>query len=73
MQGFLGCSCGRQISLWATGNWEEVATFNGHIGRIDSIQLRINNPSNVSGILLSASRDKTIKYWDIKRLGCMQC
>ena len=60
-------SSGRQITLWDTRTWEVVTSFEGHFDRIDSVQLRIYDEQKVSGLILSASKDKTIKYWGIRR------
>lgn len=65
-QGFLAGSYGREIRVWRTEMWEEVLTFRGHSGRVESVFLRVYNAKKGSGIVLSASRDKTVKYWDIK-------
>ena len=48
--------------------WSELITFDGHIDRVESVQLKIYNAvGKVTGRILSSSRDMTIKYWNIKR------
>ena len=35
--------------------------------RVESVQLKVYDCKRHSGLLLSASRDKTVKYWDTRR------
>ena len=36
--------------------------------RIESLQLKAREGETCRGVLLTAARDRTIKYWDIRRL-----
>lgn len=49
----------QQIKLWTVATGEEIATLWGHIGDIYSLTFATDQT------LYSASRDKTIKAWDI--------
>lgn len=64
------CSAGDVITLWSTSDWGKVRQFKGHEDRVESVQLRLSG-SGVGdppmGMVVSASRDTTLKYWDIKR------
>ena len=33
--------------------------------RIESIELRISDPENMEGTIVSAGKDGVVKYWDI--------
>ena len=62
------CCTGDIITVWRTSDWSEIIQFKGHEDRVESVQLRLtgrNTPSN--GIVVSASRDRTVKYWDMQR------
>ena len=62
------CSAGNVITVWMTLDWSIVREFKGHEDRVESVQLRLSGQSNPpNGIVISASRDTTIKYWDINR------
>lgn len=42
--------------------------FKGHEDRVESVQLRLSGVGDpLMGVVVSASRDSTLKYWDIKR------
>ena len=62
------CSAGDVITLWSTSDWGKVRQFKGHEDRVESVQLRLSGVSEpLMGMVVSASRDTTLKYWDIKR------
>lgn len=44
------------------------ASFITHTGRVDSVQLSMeDHHARPTGLLLTASQDGTVKYWDLKR------
>lgn len=60
--GFLFCGSERgKITIYSTGNWEEIEVLKGHKDRINSIAV---HPTGK--MALSVSRDKTMKLWDLK-------
>ena len=62
------CCAGDMITLWATSDWSKVSQFKGHEDRVESVQLRLSGVGDpLMGVVVSASRDTTVKYWDIKR------
>lgn len=63
------CSAGDVITLWSTSDWGKVRQFKGHEDRVESVQLRLSGGRSdpLMGMVVSASRDTTLKYWDIKR------
>ena len=67
VQGFLLESHGGQVVLWNTETWVKVQNFVGHRDRVEAVQLKIYNNTLPTGMVLSCSKDKTIKYWDIRR------
>ena len=67
------CSAGDVITLWATSDWSKVKQFKGHEDRVESVQLRLSGSGDpLMGMVVSASRDTTVKYWDIKRYKCIK-
>ena len=62
------CSAGDAITLWSTSDWGKVRQFKGHEDRVESVQLRLSGMGEpLMGVVVSASRDTTLKYWDINR------
>ena len=53
--------------MWDADNLKKISQFKGHEERVESVQLIIHDRTLYQGLVLSASRDKTVKYWDIKR------
>ena len=67
------CSAGDVITIWATSDWNKVKQFKGHEDRVESVQLQLRGRgSPPAGMVVSSSRDATIKYWDINRYSCVQ-
>lgn len=54
------CSADLSIKLWLLENFECVKTLNGHDHNVSSVEFV---PSG--DYLISASRDKTLKMWEI--------
>ena len=71
MQGYVVCCHGDLITMWMTSDWSKVRQFKGHEDRVESVQLRLTSrggrEGGVAGTVVSASRDRTVKYWDINR------
>ena len=67
IQGILCVSHGKHIELWNTNTWEKLSTFRGHGDRVEAVQLKIYDASKPTGMVLSGSKDQTVKYWDITR------
>ena len=62
------CSAGDVITLWTTSNWSKVKQFKGHEDRVESVQLRLRGGYDpLMGVVISASRDTSVKYWDVYR------
>ncbi|KAL5459873.1 hypothetical protein EMCRGX_G033260 [Ephydatia muelleri] len=81
-EGYIASCSGSTITLWSVDGWKKVMEFQGHEGqvmvgvgregRVECAQLRVRDPTNCAGTVLSSSRDKTIKYWDIHSGRCLQ-
>ena len=68
------CSAGDVITLWTTSDWSKVKEFKGHEDRVESVQLRLRDGCDpLMGVVISASRDTTVKYWDIYRYIHVHC
>ena len=77
------CAAGTVISLWSANNAKKIKQFLGHenrwvwllllcmlhmyMCRVESIQLKVYEDDYRHNIILSCSKDSTIKYWNIKR------
>lgn len=77
------CAAGVVITLWSANNAKKIKQFLGHenrwvcllllcilhtfMCRVESIQLKVYEDDYKHNIILSCSKDSTIKYWNIKR------
>ena len=57
----LACGAGQHVKLWDTTTGELITAFTAHIGFIEYLAF-----STDGSMLASASKDGTIKYWNIK-------
>ena len=68
LQDFLVGCYGRRITIWNTETWEVFASFIAHDDRVDSVKLWMSGHHAVpTGLLLSGSQDKSVKYWNVNR------
>ncbi|XP_041354437.1 F-box/WD repeat-containing protein 7-like [Gigantopelta aegis] len=63
--GYFACSYGETICLYKIGKAKLIRTFVEHRKRIESIELHISDPDNMTGMIVSAGKDGLVKYWDI--------
>ena len=57
--------------MWNTETWEVFFSFIAHDDRVDVVRFlprdHHTSTSRPAGLLLTASQDSTVKYWDINR------
>jgi WD40 repeat protein len=66
---FLAASCDRTIQVWDTTTWQRVHTFTDHTDVVSGLDF---HPDMASGLLVSASYDETIRYWDLAPGECIK-
>ena len=55
--------------MWNTDSWKHVRNFISHEDRVTSVTLRTSgHHAKPNGLLLTASKDKTIIYWDVTKV-----
>lgn len=65
---WLAVSCDCRIQVWHTSTWQCRYTFTDHTDIVASLAFAPTAPY----LLVSASRDETIRYWDLESGKCIQ-
>jgi WD40 repeat protein len=62
-KGWLAWSSGTTVSVWDSLHWRKRCELTGHEDRVECVQLKVHEERSGRGLVLTSSRDSTVRYW----------